>query len=93
MDSVTVRHLAQLARLALPTDQIASIETELTQVLGMVQALQQVKVDAVEPMGNPLDATLGLREDAVTEPDRHAMLAALAPEFQGGFYLVPKVIE
>jgi len=93
MDFTTVRHLARLARLALPDDHVAAVETDLERVLGMVEALQRAEIGAVEPMAHPLDVTLALREDIVAETDRHEALAALAPETQGGFYLVPKVIE
>ena len=34
-----------------------------------------------------------LREDAVTESDRHAEFQAVAPAVEGGLYLVPRVIE
>ncbi len=39
------------------------------------------------------DITLPLRDDAVTEGDRHALYQALAPAVAGGLYLVPRVIE
>lgn len=92
-DPASVRYLARLARLALHDDQVAAVETELERMLDMVEVLQQTDVGTIAPMAHPFDATLALREDAVTEPDRHAALAALAPETQGGFYLVPKVLE
>jgi aspartyl-tRNA(Asn)/glutamyl-tRNA(Gln) amidotransferase subunit C len=34
-----------------------------------------------------------LREDRVTETDRHADFQKIAPEVEAGLYLVPKVIE
>jgi aspartyl-tRNA(Asn)/glutamyl-tRNA(Gln) amidotransferase subunit C len=34
-----------------------------------------------------------LREDSVTESDRHALFQSVAPQVESGLYLVPKVIE
>ena len=36
---------------------------------------------------------LPLREDRVTETDRHALYQSVAPAVEDGLYLVPKVIE
>ena len=44
-------------------------------------------------MAHVLDAVLPLREDTVTEPDRHALYQAVAPSVEDGLYLVPRVIE
>ena len=93
LDTERVRHLARLARLALPEDHIAPLREELGRIVGLVDELQQADVDGIEPMAHPLDLGVALREDRVAEPDRHAELAALAPAESGGFYLVPKVIE
>jgi len=93
LDPAAVRHIARLARLALPEAEIAPVQAELERLLVLVGEMQGADVDGVEPMAHPLDETLPLREDRVSEGDRHAELLALAAEAQGGFYLVPKVIE
>ena len=59
----------------------------------MVSALREVDVNGVVAMAHPHDARLRLREDVADEPDRQAALERIAPEMQGGLYLVPKVIE
>ena len=93
LDPAAVRHIARLARLALPEAEITPVQAELERLLVLVGEMQGADVDGVEPMAHPLDETLPLREDRVSEGDRHAELLALAAEAQGGFYLVPKVIE
>jgi aspartyl-tRNA(Asn)/glutamyl-tRNA(Gln) amidotransferase subunit C len=93
LDTERVRHLARLARLALPEDHVAPLREELGRIVGLVDELQQANVDGVEPMAHPLDLGVTLREDRVAEPDRNAELAALAPAESAGFYLVPKVLE
>ncbi len=55
--------------------------------------MQAVDTEGVDPMAHAQDVMLRLREDAVTEPDQHAKFQAIAPQVDGGLYLVPKVIE
>jgi aspartyl-tRNA(Asn)/glutamyl-tRNA(Gln) amidotransferase subunit C len=88
-----LERLARLARLALKPEERSALAGSLDSVLGMVSALREVDVNGVVPMAHPHDATLRLRSDVVTEPDLQAALEKIAPEMQGGLYLVPKVIE
>lgn len=93
LETDRVRHLARLARMALPDDHIAPLQRELGRVIDLVDELQQANVDGIEPMAHPLELGVALRDDRVADTDRHAALAALAPAESGGYYLVPKVIE
>ena len=85
--------LARLARLALTVDERSALAISLDDVLSMVSALREVDVTGITPMAHPHDATLRLRADEVTETDRQSALERIAPQMQGGLYLVPKVIE
>ena len=44
-------------------------------------------------MAHPLDRPQRLRDDCVTEPDRHALYQRNAALVERDLYLVPKVIE
>jgi aspartyl-tRNA(Asn)/glutamyl-tRNA(Gln) amidotransferase subunit C len=44
-------------------------------------------------MAHAQEVTQRLRDDTVTETDRHAAFQAIAPAVENGLYLVPKVIE
>jgi aspartyl-tRNA(Asn)/glutamyl-tRNA(Gln) amidotransferase subunit C len=59
----------------------------------MIGEMQAVNTDGVEPMSHAQDLTLRLRDDKVTEQDRHAAFQAIAPQVEADLYLVPKVIE
>ncbi|MGE3972878.1 MAG: Asp-tRNA(Asn)/Glu-tRNA(Gln) amidotransferase subunit GatC [Porticoccaceae bacterium] len=93
IEATDLDRLAILARLALSPDQRLALRPELERVLDMVSALDQVEVDGVLPLAHPHDLGLRLRPDQVACGDQQAALAALAPQMQGGLYLVPKVIE
>jgi aspartyl-tRNA(Asn)/glutamyl-tRNA(Gln) amidotransferase subunit C len=93
LDSATLDHLARLARLALGAEERDRLATELARTLDMVDALQQIDVAGVEPLATPNLAQATPRSDAVTEADPGDTLLGLAGEAQGGYFLVPKVIE
>ena len=93
IDHNTVRHIARLARLAVDDAQLAPLAAELQRVLQLADELGAADIAGVAPMAHPHDQTLAWRDDVVTESDRAEAFLALAPEANGGLYLVPKVIE
>jgi aspartyl-tRNA(Asn)/glutamyl-tRNA(Gln) amidotransferase subunit C len=88
-----IRRVAQLARIALPAQESDIVLERLNRVLGMIDQLQAVDTEGIEPMSHALDVVQPLRPDAVTETDQRAGLQAGAPAVEDGLYLVPKVIE
>ncbi len=93
LDHAAVRHIARLARLAVAEDQLDSLRSDLERVLHLFDDLAAANVDHLAPLAHPHDQSLGLRDDVVSEGDRSEALLALAPSAQGGYFLVPKVIE
>lgn len=88
-----ISSLAHLARLGIEPDSLAPLADDLSNVLDLVEQLQAIDTDGVEPMAHPASASLWLREDEVTELDQRATLQAPAPSTQDGYFLVPRVIE
>jgi aspartyl-tRNA(Asn)/glutamyl-tRNA(Gln) amidotransferase subunit C len=88
-----IEKLAHLARLGIDNDALASLATDLSTMLELVEQLQAVDTSQVEPMAHPANAELLLRDDLVTETDQRERLLAPAPAMQDGYFLVPRVIE
>lgn len=88
-----ISSLAHLARLGIEPDALSPLADDLTNVLDLVEQLQAIDTDGVEPMAHPASASLWLREDEVTELDQRDTLQAPAPSTQDGYFLVPRVIE
>ncbi|MDH3638559.1 MAG: Asp-tRNA(Asn)/Glu-tRNA(Gln) amidotransferase subunit GatC [Gammaproteobacteria bacterium] len=93
LDQETVLRIATLARLYIDEAQTQRFVTELSRILELAEQMNEIDTDDVEPMAHPLDQTLRLRPDRVTESDQRESFQQLAPKVEDGLYLVPKVIE
>ena len=88
-----VEKIAKLSRLTLSDDEKNSTLEKLNAVFELVEKMQAVNTDGVEPMAHPHEVALRLRDDAVTESDHAAEYLAVAPEVRNRMYIVPHVIE
>ncbi len=88
-----VARIAKLARIELAPDEVESTRTQLNNIFGLIEQMQAVDTRGIEPMAHAQDVVQRLREDRVTESDRHVAYQAVAPETEAGLYLVPRVIE
>ncbi len=87
-----VRHVAKLARLAIPEERLAQLQRELVAILGHIEQLQSIDTTALEPMAHPLTLSNRLADD-VEEPGMPiADLLRNAPATEGVYLVVPKVL-
>ncbi|MGK5086310.1 Asp-tRNA(Asn)/Glu-tRNA(Gln) amidotransferase subunit GatC [Bdellovibrionota bacterium FG-2] len=76
------RSVANLARLELSEEEVATFSDQLTQVLGYIDQLQSVPESSLgEPLYHPIDLPTLLREDRAAQPQvdtegRPVMLSA-----------------
>ena len=96
-----VRHVAQLANLELTAEELPQMQRDLNVVLVYIAQLNELETTGVpamaqvgEMLGNEVhERGETLRQDSVAlSLDRAAVMAA-APETDGKFFKVPKVIE
>ena len=88
-----VEKIAHLARLGLNEAEIPQTTSSLNNILGLIDAMQAVDTNGIEPLAHPLEATQRLRADQVTERNQRDAYQQIAPAVESGLYLVPKVIE
>ena len=97
LDLDQIRRIARLARLAVSDAEAEATVIQLNRMLGLIEQMQAVDTAGIEPMAHALDAQITtaqrLRDDKVTESDRHVQFQAVAPAVENGLYLVPKVLE
>ena len=93
IDEQQVRHVAHLARLKLTDEQVDRLSAELSAILDYVDQLNRLDTDDVEPTAHPLPIRNVFRDDEV-EPSLDPETAlANAPQREGTFFRVPKVLD
>lgn len=93
IDKQDVQKIAYLARLSLTEEDTIQYQHSLSSVLELVEQMQAVNTEGIEPLAHPLESTQRLREDIVTETNRREAFLANAPQAEAGLFLVPKVID
>lgn len=85
--------VAKLARLGLTTEEKEATATQLNAILTLIDRMQSVNTDAIEPLAHPLELTQVLRADEITEQNQRDHYQSVAPHAEDGLYLVPRVVE
>ena len=88
-----VRRIAHLARIEITPAEADDVRDKLERIFELIGRMRAVDTTGIAPMSHAQDVVLPLREDRVTETDRHALYQRGAPAVGDGLYLVPKVIE
>jgi aspartyl-tRNA(Asn)/glutamyl-tRNA(Gln) amidotransferase subunit C len=87
-----VKKVAKLARLALPEQKLQTLTEQLEPILDYVAKIGQVDMAGVEPMAHALPLSNVFREDVATKGMELEKVLQNAPETDGPFFKVPKVI-
>jgi aspartyl-tRNA(Asn)/glutamyl-tRNA(Gln) amidotransferase subunit C len=96
-----VRRVAELANLELTPEEEPRMQRDLNSILGHIAELSELDTSSVPPMAQVGEVIGGdifvhgetLRVDAVQPSVDRAAVMASAPETDGRFFKVPKVIE
>lgn len=93
IDKDTARKVAHLARIRVEEDDLPALADEFNNILALIEDMNEVNVDGVEPMTSVTPQRLKRREDVVTEGDQADRILSNAPDAREGFFAVPKVVE
>ena len=90
---IDIAKVARLARLSLTEEELELYGAQCGVVLEHAGLVQTLPTDGVEPTSHPLRRTNAFREDVVTDClDREEVLQQ-APERDGDFFLVPRILD
>ena len=93
IDREEVRKVANLARLNITEAEEAEFTTQLNSILEYFDQLSELDTTDVKPTTRAIETSNITREDRITPfPDKEELLNA-APEQQGDFFRVPKIIS
>lgn len=91
-EKIDVRYVAKLARIALTDDEVERFGAQLGDLLEHVQALGELDAAAVPATAQVVESRNVQRADTVRPTlDRETVLAQ-APQRQGPFFRVPRII-
>ena len=86
-----VKHVAELARLAVNAARLDHLVAELNGILGHMDVLARVDTADVEQhMAEPREST-PLRSDSSGPLEMHAPRETFAPAMRDGFFIVPRL--
>src|SRR5271170_3617693 len=87
-----VRHVAKLSRLALDEPRLEKFSAQLGSILTYVAKISEVDVTGIEPMAHALPIHNVFRQDIVEPSLPLEKVLQNAPDFDGPFFKVPKII-
>lgn len=93
LENADIDKIAILARLQVTPSETSDYANSISSILSLIDQMQQVSTQGIEPLSNPHDASQRLRKDEVTCDNQREAFIALAPAAQDGLYLVPKVLD
>ena len=86
-----VRHVAALARLAIPEGELAGYVAQLNGILGHMEALQRVPSAGAAAAAEDAAMGMRLRDDVVGAVPLARAPESFAPTMREGFFLVPRL--
>lgn len=93
IDDQLISRLENLARLQLSPEERAQLRGDLNDILTMVEQLKEVDVEGVTPLAYINSPTHRLRTDQVQHQVDRKRALDNAPDQDGTFFRVPKVID
>ena len=88
-----VEALSRLARIQLTGEELSRFAGQLEEILSHVEKLKAAKTDGIPPTSHVLPLSNVFREDKLQPPLPVERVLANAPEKEGPYFKVPKVID
>ncbi len=93
VDSKLVNHLAHLSRLTVAPEKMDKLVTDMQDLVVFVEQLNALDTTGTDPLMHMGDAVNVLRKDEVNGSITREDALLNAPESDGAFFKVPKVIN
>ena len=88
-----VAHVARLARLALSPAEADRLGEQLANILEYIKQLDRLDTRDVVPTSHAVEMGTPMRDDAVRPFGDKESILANAPDREGDFFRVPRIIE
>lgn len=88
-----IEKVAKLARLKLTDEEKETFGNQLEQILTHMEQLNRLDTKGVEPTSHAIPIHNAFREDKTRPSSSKEELLKIAPETEGGYFRVPRIIE
>jgi aspartyl-tRNA(Asn)/glutamyl-tRNA(Gln) amidotransferase subunit C len=89
---IDIARVAQLARLSLTAEELATYGEQLQDILEHAERVQAVPTEGIEPTSHPLSMVNGFRPDEVNECLERESFLSQAPDVQDEQFRVPRIL-
>ena len=93
IDQAQVIKVAKLARLELTSEEVEEFAGQLSAILDYMAKMGELDTDGVEPLAHCLPISNVFREDHIEESLGTEKTLANAPQRDGEFFKVPKILD
>jgi len=93
IDESQVRKVAKLARLELSDVEVEEFASQLSAILDYVARMNELNTEGIEPLAHCLAVNNIFREDIAKKSLGTEKTLANAPQRDGAFFKVPKILE
>jgi len=93
IDEALVRKVAKLARLELADSEIEEFTAQLSAILDYMEKMNELDTADVEPLAHCLPISNILRDDGIKASLGTEKTLANAPQRDGEFFKVPKILD
>ena len=93
LDLPLIKKLSSLARLSLDAEEASAYSEDFSKILEMIEQINSIRTDGVEPLYHPLAISIPGREDRAEAPEPRGLLQETAPLTEDGYYLVPRFMD
>lgn len=93
IDEAQVRKVAKLSRLELTEAEVEEFTGQLSAILDYVEKMNELDTEGIEPLAHCLPISNVFREDCVKESLGTEKALDNAPQRDGDFFKVPKILD
>ena len=93
IDLKTVKHISKLARISADEEKANKLAGDLNSIFDLIEKLNELKTDNVEPLTSIAETTLRFREDKISSKNIREKILKNSPDENKDFFVVPKVVE
>lgn len=93
IDAAQVRKVAKLSRLELTDAEVEEYSQQLSAILEYVEKMNELDTTGIEPLAHCLPVHNVFREDVVKESLGTEKTLANAPQHDGEYFIVPKILD